>query len=196
MAGTTNATFTSPDWAYYNFPSSLSPLSESMKPGMIALCTFSALSCIATLGLLGFLAYRFIAGRNQPNPLYNNQYMLLIFQLVLADFQCDFGFFLDVMWLHKNQILAPSAGCFLQAWLINIGDLGSGFFVFAIACHTFCNVVLGKRIGLTALLSSIIALWALTLLLTVMPIALHHKDIFVVQGNWVSTPHVYIVVYG
>jgi hypothetical protein len=188
MEGITNATFTSQDWAYFKYPMSLSPLPQFMKPGIIALCAFSLLSCIATLGLLGFLAYRFIAGRNDRQaPLYKNQYMLLIFSLVLADFQCDLGFFLDVIWLHRKQIVAPSVSCFIQGWLVNIGDLGSGFFVFAIACHTFYNVVCGRKLQLATLRLCIIGLWILAIVLTIVPIALHPKDIFVTQGNWVRS---------
>lgn len=186
IKGTTNATFTSQDWTHYKYPMSLSPLPQSMKPGIIVLCAFSLLSCIATLALLGFLTYRFITGRNdRQTPLYKNQYMLLIFSLVLADFQCDLGFFLDVMWLHRNQIVAPSTSCIVQAWLVNIGDLGSGFFVFAIACHTFYNVVCGRKLGLTTLCYCIVGLWILAIILTIVPIALHPKDIFVTSGNWV-----------
>jgi hypothetical protein len=105
--------------------------------------------------------------------------------LVLADFQCDLGFFLDAIWLHKNQIVAPSAACFLQGWLVNIGDLSSGFFVFAIACHTFYNVVCGRKIGLATLQYCIVGLWVFAVVLTITPIALHPKNIFVTQGHWV-----------
>ncbi|KAF8861302.1 hypothetical protein BDZ45DRAFT_559352, partial [Acephala macrosclerotiorum] len=166
---------------------SLSPIPRSMKPGIIALCVFALISCVTTLSLLGLLTYRFLISRNDDRaPLYKNQYMLLIYSLVLADFQCDLGFFLDVIWLHKDQVIAPSVPCFLQAWLVNIGDLSSGFFVFAIACHTFYNVVFGRRLGLTTLWWCIVGLWVLAVVLTCVPIILHPKNIFVTQGNWCS----------
>ncbi|CZR61498.1 uncharacterized protein PAC_11395 [Phialocephala subalpina] len=183
----TNATFTSHDWTHFKYPLSLSPIPRSMKPGIIALCVFAFISCATTLSLLGLLTYRFITSRNDHRaPLYKNQYMLLIYSLVLADFQCDLGFFLDVVWLNKDQIIAPSVPCFVQAWLINIGDLSSGFFVFAIACHTFYNVVFGRRLGLTTLCWCIVGLWILAVILTCIPIILHPKNIFVTQGNWCS----------
>lgn len=188
MASISNATFTCDGWPHFKYPLSLSPIPRSMKSGIIALCVFALLSCIATLCLLGLLTYRFITSRNDRRaPLYKNQYMLLIYSLVLADFQCDLGFFLDVIWLHRDQIIAPSAPCFIQAWLINIGDLSSGFFVFAIACHTFYNVVFGKRLGLTKLCWCIVGLWLLAVILTCIPIILHPKNIFVTQGSWVCS---------
>lgn len=188
----TNATFTSHDWTHFKYPLSLSPIPRSMKPGIIALCVFAFISCATTLSLLSLLTYRFITSRNDHRaPLYKNQYILLIYSLVLADFQCDLGFFLDVVWLHKDQIIAPSVPCFVQAWLINIGDLSSGFFVFAIACHTFYNIVFGRRLGLTTLCWCIVGLWILAVILTCIPIILHPKNIFVTQGNWVCIPLCY-----
>ncbi|KAH6664418.1 hypothetical protein B0J14DRAFT_493619 [Halenospora varia] len=166
---------------------SISPLPDQMRPGMVVLCVFAFISCLATLGLMGFLLFRFIADRNETrSPLYKNQYMILIFSLVLADFQCDLGFFLDVMWLHRGEIIAPSVGCWIQAWLVNVGDLGSGFFVLAIAAHTFSNVVFGHKIGLRSLLLGSVALWVIALVLTLAPIFMHSSDIFVTQGNWCS----------
>ncbi|KAH8593401.1 G protein-coupled glucose receptor regulating Gpa2-domain-containing protein [Bisporella sp. PMI_857] len=183
----TNATFTSPGWSYYKFPFSLSPIPGSMKNGIIALCTFALLSCIATLSLLGYLTYRFITERNgRRSPLHKNQYMLLIYSLLLADLQCDLGFFLDVQWLYHNQILAPSAGCYVQAWLINFGDLGSACFVFAIACHTFINVVFGYRTSLRSVCIAIVTLWILAAVISLVPVAMHPKDIFTTVGNWCS----------
>ena len=158
-----------------------------MRRGMIVLCTITLVSCITTLSLLGYLSYRFFTGRNQyGTPLHKNQYILLIYSLMLADFQLDLGFLLDVMWLDRGHIVAPSAGCRAQGWLVNVGDLGSGFFVFAIACHTFLTVVYGRKIGLKTVCWSIVSLWVLAVILTVIPIAMHPRDIFVAQGSWVG----------
>ena len=150
---TTNATYTSPEWTHFKYPLSLSPLPTSFRPGLIALVFFSMVSCVATISLIGFLLYRFAVTRNDYRaPLYKNQYIILIFSLVIADFQCDLGFFLDIVWLAKGEIVAPSTACTIQAWLVNIGDLSSGFFVFAIAAHTFANVVLGFKFRLRVII--------------------------------------------
>jgi len=188
VLGITNATYTSPGWTHYKYPLSLSPVPSALKPGMIALCVFTFFSCITALSLLGFLSWRFWTTRNDRTraPLYKNQYMLLIFNLVLADFQLDLGFFFDAAWLGRDEVIAPSPSCFAQGYLVNVGDLASGFFIFAIACHTFTNVLWGRRIGLVPLGCCIVGLWILALILTCIPIILHPSDIFVVQGNWCS----------
>jgi hypothetical protein len=187
----TNATYTSPDWGYYKYPLSISPIPDLVRRGMIVLCAITFASCITTLSLIGYLSYRFVTGRNERGtPLHKNQYMLLIYSLVLADLQLDLGFLLDIMWLDEGQILAPSAGCMAQGWLLNVGDLASGFFVFAIACHTFSTVVYGRKIGLRTVCWSIVALWVLAAVLTIIPIAMHPGDIFVAQGNWVRLSNI------
>jgi hypothetical protein len=183
---TTNSTYTSPAWRYYAYPSSISPIPDSQRRGIIVLCSIAIVSCTATLSLLGYLSYLFITGRNDHGtPMHKNQYMLLIFSLVLADFQLDLGFLLGVMWLDKRGILAPSAGCTAQGWLINVGDLASGFFVFAIASHTFLTVVYGCKIGLRTVYWSIVFLWVLALGLITSTLMLHPNDMFVASGSWV-----------
>jgi hypothetical protein len=157
-----------------------------MRRGMIVLCTVALVSCITTMSLITYLSYRFFTGRkDHGTPLHKNQYLLLIYSLVLADFQLDLGFLLDLIWLDRRQIVAPSASCIAQGWLLNFGDLASGFFVLAIACHTFLTVVYGRKIVLWGVCWSIVSLWVLAAVLTVIPIGLHPGDIFVAQGSWV-----------
>ena len=183
---TTNATYTSPDWRYYKYPSSVSPIPDSMHRGIIILCAVTSVSCITTLSLIGYLSYCFMAGRNQyGTPLHKKQYILLIYCLVLADFQLDLGFLLDLMWLREGQIIAPSAGCIVQGWLINFGDLARGLLVLAITCRTFISVVYGSKIELRNVCWSIVSLWMIAAVLTIIPIAMHPSDIFVAHGNWV-----------
>lgn len=160
--GTTNATYASPDWKYYKYPLSISPIPNFQRRGIIILCTITLVSCITTFSLIIYLSYRFFTGRKDHGaPLHKNQYTLLIYSLVLADFQLDLGFLLDVMWLDRGQIIAPSAGCIAQGWLLNFGDLASGLFVLAIACHTFLTIVYGRKIALRSVCWSIVSLWVL-----------------------------------
>ena len=162
-----------------------------MRPGIVVLCTIALVSCLTTMSLIAYLSYFFFTGRKDHTPLHKNQYMLLIYSLVLADFQLDLGFLLDSMWLGRSGIIAPSAGCIAQGWLLNFGDLASGFFVLAIACHTFLTVVYGRKIGLRGVCWSIMLLWALAAVLTIIPIGLHPGDIFVAQGSWVCAPETF-----
>jgi hypothetical protein len=88
--------------------------------------------------------------------------------------------------------VAPSASCIAQGWLLNFGDLASGFFVLAIACHTFLTVVYGRKIVLWGVCWSIVSLWVLAAVLTVIPIGLHPGDIFVAQGSWVRVFNLFL----
>lgn len=183
----TNETYTSPDWTYSEYPLSVSPIPDDMRQGMIALSVVSLVSCISTLALLGFLTYRLLTTRKGYEvPLYKNQYIILIYSLVLADFQLDLGFFLDVAWIEQHAIISPSSTCWAQGWLVNIGDLGSGFFVLAIAVHTFTSVVLGRKLALRTVTWASAVLWLLAFLLTTIPPVLHPLDMFTASGNWVS----------
>jgi hypothetical protein len=76
-----------------------------------------------------------------------NQYVLLVLNLLIADLQQSSAFLISWNWIRVDAILAPSAPCFAQAWLLHSGDVSSGFFVLAIAVHTFITAVYGKRIG-------------------------------------------------
>ncbi|RDL40858.1 uncharacterized protein BP5553_00837 [Venustampulla echinocandica] len=183
----TNATYTSPDWKYAKYPLSVSPIPDDMRQGMIALSVISLVSCLSTFGLLVFLTYRLWTSRKGYDaPMYKNQYIILIYSLVLSDFQLGLGFFLEVAWIKNNAIISPSSTCWAQGWLVNIGDLGSGFFVLAIGVHTFMSVVLGKRLDLRTVVWASVALWLFAFLLTTIPPVLHPSDMFTASGNWCS----------
>jgi G protein-coupled glucose receptor regulating Gpa2 len=184
----TNTTYTSPDWAYYQYPASLSPIPDSMQTGLYVLCAFSLLSAVTSLGLLIFITYLFINGRpGNLGVLHKNQYVILIYNLLIADLQLAAGFIVSIKFLYDDQILAPSAACMAQSWFTNVGDLASGLFVLAIAAYTFLVVVFGRILEFVAFYSVVIALWVISIVLTAVPVILHPTDIFVVSGNRVSS---------
>jgi len=185
----TNATYTSPDWAGYKYPSSLAPLPKWMSKGLAALCGFSLLSAITCLALLSYIAYLFITGgAGYRAAVRKNQYLILIYSVVIADLQLATGFLVSIKWLHDGQIYAPSSACIAQAWLTNVGDLASGLFVLAIAAHTFLAVIFGRKLEFCAFCSVVVGLWVVSVVVTVVPVILHPVDIFVVGGNWVTSP--------
>lgn len=185
----TNATYTSPDWDGYKYPSSLAPLPDWMSGGLIALCGFSLLSAIPCLALLSYITYLFImGGAGYRAAVRKNQYVILIYSLFIADLQLATGFLISTKWLHDNQMYAPSSACIAQAWLTNVGDLASGLSVLAIAAHTFLAVVFGRRLEFHAFCSVVVGLWVLSVVVTAVPVILHPEDIFVVGGNWVRSP--------
>jgi hypothetical protein len=184
----TNATYTSPDWTGFKYPSSLAPLPDSMYRGLIALCGFSLLSTIACLAVLSYITYLFIiGGADYRAAVCKNQYVILIYSVLIADLQVAIGFLLSVKWIHDDQMYAPSSTCVAQAWLTRGGDIASGLSVLAIAAHTFLAVVFGHRLEYNAFCSIVVGLWVFSVVLAVVPIILHPVDIFVVGGDWVRS---------
>jgi hypothetical protein len=183
----TNATYTSPDWTGFKYPSSLAPLPDSMYRGLIVLCGFSLLSAITCLAVLSYITYLFVmGGSGYRAAVRKNQYVILIYSVLIADLQVAIGFLLSAKWLHEDQMYAPSSACLAQAWLTRGGDIASGLSVLAIAAHTFLAVVFGHRLEYYAFCSIVVGLWVLYVVLAAVPIIIHPVDIFVVGGNWVS----------
>jgi hypothetical protein len=184
----TNATYTSPDWTGYKYPSSLAPLPNWMSRGLTALCGFSFLSAITCLSLLFYITYLFIVGgAGYRAAVRKNQYLILIYSVLIADLQLATGFLVSIKWLHDDQMYTPSSACIAQAWLTNVGDLASGLFVLAIAAHTFLAVVFGRKLGFYAFCAVVVGLWVASVVVTAVPVILHPVDIFVVGGNWVTS---------
>lgn len=96
-----------------------------------------------------------------------NQYVVLIMNLLIADFLQAVSFLFSFHWIRENAILAPTPSCFAQGFLLNVGDLSSGFFVMAIALHTFFTAVKGRRIAYNPFMFSIIGIWGFALVLSV-----------------------------
>jgi hypothetical protein len=128
-----------------------------------------------------------MGGADYRAAVRKNQYVILIYSVIIADLQVAIGFLLSAKWLHDDQMYAPSSACLAQAWLTRGGDIASGLSVLAIAAHTFLAVVFGRRLGHFAFCSVVVGLWIFYVILAAVPIALHPVDIFVVGGNWVSS---------
>ena len=184
----TNATYTSPDWTGYAYPASLAPLPDWMIRGLSTLTAFSLLSAITTAALLSYITYLFITGgAGYRIAARTNQYVILIYCLLIADFQLALGFLISFKWIQENQIYAPSSACIAQAWLTNLGDLASGLFILAIAVHTFMGVVFRRRLESFTFCAGVIGVWIVSVIITAVPIMLHASDIFVVGGSWVTS---------
>lgn len=154
--------------------------------GVVALC-----SAIATLSLISFLLYRFIFWkRYYKQPLVENQYVFLIFNLLLVDFQQALGFMMCLVWAAKGKVEYHTAACVLQGWLVQTADPGSGLFVLAIAVHTGAAVLRGRQLSFPAFLCCVIALWGFIITLGVIAVGLYGGDTFVVsEAGWVSAPN-------
>lgn len=189
---------------YFAYPNSLDPMTPTFQKGLIPLVIFAMASLISVFALLCFIAWRLIAWRKSYKEYVGgNQYILLIFNLLIADLQQSIAFVITFHWLKIEKILAPTAPCFVQAWFLHIGDVSSGFFVLAIAVHTWlgessfhqpvfmrtdhiAGVVKGYRMSHGWLIVLIVGIWGLAVLLTVLGPALHGNRFFTRAGGWVS----------
>lgn len=165
----------------------LDPLPQEVHNGMIAMGIIGAISTASTLALLAFITYRMVFWkRYYLRPIATNQIFILIYNLLLADFQQALSFLLAFYWISENKLVGPSSVCFAQGWLIQIGDLSSGIWVLAIAIHTFINLVLQKTIPFGMFIGGVLLIWLFCLILTVVGPISHHTEFFVPAGVWVS----------
>jgi len=159
---------------YWPEPYSLVELTPTLHHGLIPVGLLGILSVGTTVALISFILYRLVTWRLHYNTFLGyNQYVLLVLNLLIADLQQSAAFLLSFHWLRQGSILAPTVPCFVQAWLLHSGDLSSGFFVLAIAVHTFLTAVRGRRIGHRTFAGSVIFIWLLTYFLTGIGVGLY-----------------------
>ncbi|KAF2150084.1 hypothetical protein K461DRAFT_245395 [Myriangium duriaei CBS 260.36] len=143
------------------------------------------LSVISTSVLLIFLASRFFTWKKHYKSYIGyNQYLVLFINLLLADLIQAASFVFSLYWRHIDAILAPTAACTAQGWLLNLGDVASGLFVLLIAAFTFHSTVNGRRLEHKHFLALVIGTWVFCLLLTVLGPAIHGRTYFVRAGVW------------
>jgi hypothetical protein len=143
------------------------------------------LSLIATSILLGFITYRLVFWRGSYTRYIGyNQYIILIYNLVLADFIQSLAFILCLQWILTDKIESGNVACFLQGLWLQIGDPSSGLFVFAIAIHTFLLVVWGRKMSYKFFVCFVVGVWVFVVLIVIIPIGMHGAGIFVPSGAW------------
>jgi hypothetical protein len=103
---------------------------------------------------------------------------------LIADFIQAASFLFSFHWVKRDGIFAPSSACFAQGFLLNIGDLTSGFFVMAIAFHTFYTAVKGRRIGHVGFIASVVSIWTFALILSIIGPIQYKDKYFVRAGAW------------
>lgn len=164
---------------------SVSPLPEYVTSGLTTVVVFSALSFFSSFGLFSYLTYRFIRVKfvdKSKEPL--NQFLVLTYNLLLADLQQAVAFGLNIVWLTRNSIQVGTTACWLQAWLINTGDLSSSLFIFAIALHTLLVIVNNYKLPQWGFWLSIVGLWTFNYVVTCVPM-IGRERLYVRSGPWV-----------
>ncbi|PWY69502.1 integral membrane protein [Aspergillus heteromorphus CBS 117.55] len=163
----------------------IDPLPSIQRKGLIAVSVMAVLSFIATAALISFISYRLIFWRGSyARYIGYNQYIVLIYNLVLADLQQSLAFLICIKWIAEDKISANTAACFLQGFWLQIGDPASGLFVLAIAFHTFLLVALGRKMSHRVFVCFVIGLWVFVGVLVIIPLASHGRYVFIPSGAW------------
>ncbi|KAF8251361.1 hypothetical protein K440DRAFT_595976 [Wilcoxina mikolae CBS 423.85] len=172
--------------AYYPYPHSLDPLPAHIRTGLNVIAVFAFLSLIGTGGAIIFIVYRLSNKiKYQPSPLRLNQPLILILNLLIADFQQALSFSFSLHWVHRNAILAPTTACNAQGWLVQVGDVSSGLFSLGIAIQTFYVLVLRKTLPYQWFCGIIVGLWTFAMTVSlVSPIAHRGEALYVSTGAW------------
>ncbi|EME38856.1 hypothetical protein DOTSEDRAFT_92149 [Dothistroma septosporum NZE10] len=143
-------------------------LEQGLRKGLLPVGLLAALSVYSCLVLLIFIVHRFhTEWKRYGTSLGQNQYVVLVFNLLLADLMQSIGFLITWHWYLENDIVSPSVACFVQGWMIHSGDLSSGFFVLAIAVYTYFTAVHGGRLGQRLFVTIVSAVWTLAFALTI-----------------------------
>ena len=175
------------DKRYFAYPNILDPLPPVYRNGLIPLGLLAVMSLISVTALLIFITHRLISWRKHYKEYVGyNQYVILIYNLLLADLQQSIAFSISFHWLRIGKILAPTAPCWIQGWFLHIGDVASGLFVLAIAVHTWLGVTKGYKLPYNWFVVSIVAIWSFALLLTLLGPAMYQETYFARAGGWVS----------
>ncbi|CZR54549.1 uncharacterized protein PAC_04433 [Phialocephala subalpina] len=163
----------------------LAPLPDVLSHGLVAVSTFGLLSFFCSTSLFAYLTWRLVtwrlkSGANNPP----NQFLLLIYNLLLADIQQACAFLLNISALRNNAILVGTPTCWAQGWFVSTGDLASSVFICAIAVHTFLGVVKDYRLPSGAFYCCIAAAWTFVYVMAAIGPILHGKDFYVRASAW------------
>jgi len=169
----------------------LDPLPPVLQRGLIAVGFFGSLSFLSSCLLFLYLSFKLLNWKRK-GQLDNgcNQFLLLIYNLLLADMQQAVAFSLTFVTLNNDRIDANMPACWAEGWFVSTGDLASSMFIFAIALHTFFAVVKGRRLPTRVFAAGILGLWGFIYAMAVIPLAMHPGDLYDRAGAWVSQ-HIY-----
>ena len=161
----------------------LSPLPPVLKQGLTVVSFFGFLSFLTSICLFLRLAYRLVTWKRKSQARVN-QFYILIFNLVFADIQQSVSYLLTAQWIRDNAIVVDTPTCWAQGWFDSTGDLASGTFTFAIAVHSFADIVYDYRLSRRNFLAAIVGLWVFIYAMAVIGIAMHPEDFYRRAGAW------------
>lgn len=97
-----------------------------------------------------------VAPRPKREP---NQFVVLIYNLLLADMHQSIAFFLNAVWVGKDAIHVRSRTCWMQGYFVSTGDLSASLFIGAIAVHTYGTIVRGYKPPQWVIVSTCVGIW-------------------------------------
>ncbi|ETN45038.1 uncharacterized protein HMPREF1541_09914 [Cyphellophora europaea CBS 101466] len=167
-----------------NRPDSLDPLPPVLQRGLVAVAFFGILSLAASSGLFIFLSYK-LCRWYYKGHLANgaNQFLLLIYNLLLADIQQAMAFSLTAVWVAENKIEVGTTTCWANGWFVSTGDLASGVFILSIALHTWFAAVKGRSISNKVFYGWIIMAWVFVYVMGVVTVV-RDPNVYVRAGAW------------
>jgi hypothetical protein len=93
---------------------SLSPLPLTLHKGLVAVTVFGFLSFFAAVALFSVLTWQIIKWSRKSKS--TSQFVVLIYNLLLADIQQSVAFVLNSRWLVRNGIEVGTGYCWAQGW--------------------------------------------------------------------------------
>ena len=146
---------------------------------------FGFLSFTTSLALFLHLGRRLLTWTRKSSASSRiNQFIILLFNLVLADIQQSIAFLLNVRWVSQNAIIVETSTCWAQGWFVSTGDLGSGIFTLAIAVHAFMDIIFDYRLGKRMFAIAIVALWTFNYVCAIIGLGMHPTDFYARAGAW------------
>ncbi|GIZ38739.1 hypothetical protein CKM354_000214300 [Cercospora kikuchii] len=164
-------------------PTTLDHLPPNLQNGLIAVSCLGILSLVCSAALCFHFLYRFFFWSKGPQ-VRANQFVVLIFNLILADIQQSVAFMMNIRWVTLRSIVSGSPECWAQGWFVSTGDLSSGIFTLAIAVHSLADIVFDYRVSKHAFRLILVALWTFNYACAGIGLALHPKDLYTRAGAW------------
>ena len=163
------------------------PGQGSNPKGLPAVGILALLSVLSTATLSIFITYRLLMWRRYYRSFIGrNQYVLLVFNLTVADCIQGSGFVISFYWNSKGKIVNSSNWCFTQGFLVHLGDVSSGLFVFAIAMHTWLQLMVHKPIKTGHVIWASLGMWTIAVFLAIITPVLRGRQCMTRSGAWVS----------
>lgn len=169
----------------------LDPLPTLLRHGLYAVAFCGLLSLTTTTVLFSWLTYRLLTWYRRGQISNGaNQFLILIYNLLVADIQQAIAFSLTTTYLIKDKIQVGTTTCSANGWFVSVGDLASGVFIFGIALHTFVAVVKGHTISDRLFYVLLACAWSIIYALAILTVALR-RHAYARAGAWCWIDHKY-----